>query len=138
MRRIRTSRSSYRRRKWHPWLLLALTLAVAALIVVLLVWSQPAQPSPGRVVEISTSASGAHRLDGKPVSLAELEAELVKLKSGKGTLLVAIAGVSLNGPPALPSPEVAALLARLRVNWMSIGLPMPSPPPPTEGGDHGR
>lgn len=132
---IRRSRSRRRR----PWRLLLLLLAVVLLIAGLLVWSEANRPPSGQVVVISTTASGELRLDGRPISLAELERELVALKAGPKPLVVAIAGPSVTSPPATPSPEVAALLERLRLNWMSapqVGLAVL--PPEDKGGDHGR
>lgn len=133
---IRISRS----RRRSPWWLIALLIAVMTLIVLVVGWWQMTAAPRGHVAVISTSNSGEHRLDGRPVSLGELETELARVKAGEEPLLVAISGPSLDGPPAQPSPEVAALLARLRLNWMSapqVGLAVP-PPPQAEGGDYGR
>lgn len=143
---------SYRPRRRSPWRLIALLVGILTLIALILGWWQMTAPPRGRVAVVSTSSLGEHSLDGRPISLRELEAELVRLKSGEEPLIVAIAGPSLNGPPAMPSPEVATLLERLRFNWMSapqvgravppriaVELPHPSPPPPLDqGGEHGR
>lgn len=117
MRRIRPSRSSYRRRRWRPWMLLALALTVIALVVALLGWAQ-AEP-PTRVVEISTSTTGLHRLDGKPVSLSELETRLGALHSGKPVFAAIVTMPTKDGKAGMPSPEVEALLARLKISWMA-------------------
>lgn len=146
-----TIRSSRPRRR-SPWRLLGLLVAILTLIALIIGWWQMTAPARGRVAVVSTNSLGEHSLDGRPISLGELEAELVRLKSGETPLLVAIAGPSLNGPPAMPSPEVAALLERLHINWMSapqvglavpprieVELPHPPPPPPLDqGGEHGR
>lgn len=129
------------RTRWcSPWRLIALLIAVMTLIALVIGWWQATSLTHGRVVMISTSVTGEHRLDGQPLSLPALEAEPVRLKEGETPLSVPISGSSLDEPPAQPSPEVAALLARLRLNWMSapqVGLAA-SPLPPAQGGDHGR
>lgn len=134
-----TLKASRSRRRHGPWRLIALLVAVIALIAAVLAWSQMTSPPRGRVAVVSTSAAGELQLDGRPVSLAELESRLVALKAGETPLLVAISGPSLEGPPAMPSSEVAALLARLRLNWMSAPqVGMATLPPEDTGGDHGR
>ncbi len=120
MRRIRPSRSSYRRRRWRPWLLLALALTLTALVAVLLDWSQATEPPAARIVEISTSAAGMHRLDGEPVSLSELETRLDALHSAGEPLFAAIVTMpTKDGNAGMPSPEVEALLAQLKISWMA-------------------
>lgn len=119
-------------------------VAVVAVIAAVLAWSQMDSPARGRLAVVSTDAAGAIRLDGQAVSLAELESRLVALNSREPSLFVAIDGPSAEGRPAMPPPEVAALLARLHLNWMSmpdVEVELPHPPPPPrfmQEGDHGR
>lgn len=96
-------------------------------------------PPRGRVAVIVAGPAGELQLDGRRVSLAELEAGLRTLRGGEMPLLVAISGPSLEGPPAMPPPEVAGVLARLHLNWMSAPqIGMAALTPKERGGDHGR
>lgn len=139
-----TLKASRSRRRRGPWRLVALLIAVLALIAAVLAWLPMDSPPRGRLAVVSTDASGAIRLDGQAVSLTELESRLAVLNGGETSLFVAIDGPATEGRPAMPPPEVAAVLARLQLNWMSmpdveVELPHPPPPPPlTQEGDHGR
>lgn len=109
-------------------LLLIALLAIAALLR----WSGPQPSAPVTRVEISTDAAGVHRLDGTPVTLAELEARLVALAAKEKPLFIAIAGPSRAGGRIWPSPEIEALLARLKLSWMArpeAGLAQDGPAP---------
>jgi len=136
---IRSSRSRRQRRARRAWRLLLLLLAVLLAIAGLLIWSQPAPPAQGKLVEISSSATGEHLLNGKPVSLAELEARLGTLAAQEPSLFVAIAGPVRADGSIWPSPEVEAVLGRRSLSWMARPAPGSlGSASQVAGGEHGR